>query len=947
MRNLLLSLMAMSFAVSAAQESVCINGDWQFRYAPGPRQADSIAASGFYDPERPARGFTTVKVPSCWAVQGFEEPVYREFKDAPHSEGFYLRHFRVPRSFAGKRVLLHFGGVWASAEVWLNGRWVGRHDSGFTSFSYDVTGHVSADADNLLAVRVRQVYPGYVCDTYDDWSLGGIYRDVTLEAMPAKRWIDAVRVVTDFDKDYRDADLKMKVMVIDRHKNTLPGNYRSPGQPYVLRFTLLDAGGDTVQTVERRVAAHTSTGRETAVTMRVAEPRQWNAEHPYLYTLRVELVEPDGVSQASVQCIGFREVTTDGGVLRVNGRPVKLRGVNHHDEYPDVGRATTREHWLRDLRLMKAANINYVRTAHYQHAKGFIELCDSIGMYVGGEVSLGGAGGMAVDPGFTAGSMLRTVETVERDVNNPSVIYWSVGNEDALTGMYLRAARVVKALDGTRPILLPWNADGSLPEEIDIRAPHYWTAGEYDSLAATSDRPVITTEYTHAFGTDRFGGLADRWRALTSHPAGAGGAVWMWADQGIKTPTRRDEKRYGGIVKDDPYLRISSNGWDGIVDSYRNTTRDYLELKAVYAPVRPACGSVDIADGADTALIAVRNDYDFTPLGSVRVAWTLCKDGQRLDSATVRADAAPHSLGLVKVPLGRLGAVGRGETAYVLIVFADSLGREIGRNSVELKPASYAEGKPAAAAAAPSVADNGDELSVRAGDMEYVFSRATGMPVSVSKGGTKVMGAMRPTVWHKFNEGDMTIRGRKFAKGVSPDKLVPGKAELTVARDSGCIVLRSVVAYVTNDSNRLEADVRYRIDGSGRMAVEYSIATDFQTNMLPLVGLQAAMSPGTTLERWFGLGPCDTHPNKREAAVMGLWDGRNAYGTKQMRWAEVGNGGLTVRLTAPGHLVRDASSPDVLRFATRVLCRPEKGRLKEPGVRLPSKGTYNGTLCIE
>ena len=250
----------MSFAVSAAQESVCINGDWQFRYAPGPRQADSIAASGFYDPARPARGFTTVKVPSCWAVQGFEEPVYREFKDAPHSEGFYLRHFRVPRSFAGKRVLLHFCGVWASAEVWLNGRWVGRHDSGFTSFSYDVTGHVSADADNLLAVRVRQVYPGYVCDTYDDWSLGGIYRDVTLEAMPAKRWIDAVRVVTDFDKDYRDADLKMKVMVIDRHKNTLPGNYRSPGQPYVLRFTLLDAGGDTVQTVERRVAAHTRPG---------------------------------------------------------------------------------------------------------------------------------------------------------------------------------------------------------------------------------------------------------------------------------------------------------------------------------------------------------------------------------------------------------------------------------------------------------------------------------------------------------------------------------------------------------------------------------------------------------------------------------------------------------------------------------------------------------------
>ena len=947
MRNLLLALMSVSCVVSAAQESVCINGDWQFRYASNQRQADSIASSGFYEPGRIAQGFTTVKVPSCWAVQGFEEPVYREFKDAPPSEGFYIKRFRVPRSFAGKRVLLRFGGVWASAEVWLNGRWIGRHDSGFTSFAYDVTGKVSADKDNMLAVRVRQVYPGYVCDTYDDWSLGGIYRDVTLEAQPAKRWIDAVRVVTDFDKDYRDADLMMKVMVMDNNKNTLPGNYRSPGRPYMLRFTLLDAGGNTVQTVERQVAAHTSTGRETAVTMRVASPKQWNAEHPYLYTLRVELVEPDGVSQTKVQRVGFREVSTDGGVLCINGRPVKLRGVNHHDEYPDVGRATTREHWLQDLRLMKAANINYVRAAHYQHAKGFIELCDSLGMYVGGEVSLGGAGGMALDPGFTAASMLRTVETVERDANNPSIIYWSVGNEDALTPMYLRAAKVVKALDCTRPILLPWNADADLPEEIDIRAPHYWTADEYDSLAATSTRPVITTEYTHAYGTDRFGGLADRWRALTSHPAGAGGAVWMWADQGIKTPTRRDETKYGRIVKDDPYLWINTNGWDGIVDSYRNITRDYLELKAVYAPVRLANDCIRLTAGADTALVAVRNDYDFTPLSSVSIAWTLCKDGRRLDSATVSIDAAPHSKGLVRVPLGRLGSVRRGETAYVVVAFADSLGHEIGRNSVELLPATYNDAAASAAVSAPAVTDNGSEVSIKAGSMEYSFSRTTGMPVSISKNGKKMMEAMRPVVWHKFNDGDMTIKGRKFVKGVSPDKLTPSVTSFTVDKDGDCVVLKSSANYVANDSNRLAADMEYRIYGSGRMAVQYSVATCFQTNMLPLVGLQAAMSPDVSLDGWFGLGPADTHPNKQAAAVLGLWSGHNAHGTKQMRWAEVTGGGQRVRVTAPGHLVRDASSPDVLRFASQVLCRPEKGRLKEPGTRLPAKGRYSGTLSIE
>ena len=107
------------------------------------------------------------------------------------------------------------------------------------------------------------------------------------------------------------------------------------------------------------------------------------------------------------------------------------------------------------------------------------------------------------------------------------------------------------------------------------------------------------------------------------------------------------------------------------------------------------------------------------------------------------------------------------------------------------------------------------------------------------------------------------------------------------------------------------------------------------------------MSPDVSLDGWFGLGPADTHPNKQAAAVLGLWSGHNAHGTKQMRWAEVTGGGQRVRVTAPGHLVRDASSPDVLRFATQVLCRPEKGRLKEPGTRLPAKGRYSGTLSIE
>lgn len=947
MRKLILSLMAMTSMASAAQERICINGEWLFRYACDTRQADSIYGTGFYKPDYDAAGFRPVRVPSCWAVQGYEEPVYREFKTSPHSEGFYIRRFAVPQSFGGRRILLHFGGVWASAEVWVNGEWTGRHDSGYTSFAYDVTGKLKAGKENTIAVRVRQVYPYYRCDTFDDWSLGGIYRDVTLESMPPKRWIDDVRIVTDFDDNYRDADLRVKVMVSDRHKNTLPGNYVSPGNPYVLRLTLTDADGNVVARKDRNVKSHTATGRETTETIHVDTPRQWNAESPYLYDLRVDLVENGTVAQTYSHKVGFREISTKGGVFRINGKAVKLRGVNHHDEYPDAGRATTREHWLRDLQMMKAGNVNYVRAAHYQHAKGFIEMCDSIGMYVGGEVSLGGAGDMMDDPGFTAGVMLRTVETVKRDLNNASIVYWSVGNEDPFTTAHLDAVKTVKALDGTRPVLLPWNADDTLPEEIDILAPHYWSAAEYDSLCSGSSRPVISTEYTHAYGESRFGSLDRRWKAISARPTGAGAAVWMWADQGIHTPTLRDEKIYGSIVKDDKHLRINSNGWDGVVSSYRKPTRDYAELKAVYSPVRIATDSITMKPGEKSIFVPIVNNYDFTRLDAVNMRWALYKDGRQLAAGTGKADAAPHSTGSLSVPVSKLGTLKEGETAYIIIAFTGADGSEITRECVELVDGRTRADSRKASGKAPTVTDNGKTVTVKAGKAEYVFNRTTGTLESMKKGNKPVVGNIRPSVWHKLNDGDMTIKNRKFAKGVSLEKLAASVRSFKAESTPEGVIVTSVADYAANDSNRLAAHFVYHIYNDGKMTLDYTLDTDFQTSYLPLAGVQATLPSADALKQWFGLGPDDSHFNKRSASVLGLWDGKLSFGTKLIRWAETGNGAGASRISAPCHLVRDTESPSVVRFATRVLGRCEKGRLKEPGEPLPSKGTYTGTLTIE
>lgn len=940
MKNILSYLLLAASLSAHAQSSVTLNKGWKFFYAKNVNQADSLAATGFEQPGYNAASFKPTPVPSCWAVLGYEEPIYREFAPDQTSEGFYLLKFTTPAGYDSKRVLLNFGGVWNSAEVWLNGERLGRHDSGFTSFAYNITGKLNKDGENVLAVRVRQVYPGYKTDTYDDWSLGGIYRDVTLDAMPAKRWIDKVTVLTSFSNDYHDGVLTLRTIVADTSKNTRPGNYPSPSSPYQLHITLKDQVGNTMADRTLNVNARASSSHETTEQIVVKDVKQWNAETPNLYALTIELMEKGKPTQTYRHKIGFREITTSGGVLRINGKPVKLRGVNRHDEWPTVGRATTREHWIKDIKMMKEANINYIRACHYQHAKGFIETCDSMGMYVGSEVSLGGAGGMMYDPSYSQAVMLRSVETVERDLNNPSIIYWSVGNEDPFTAMHLQAIRAIKGLDKTRPVLMPWNADETLPKEIDILAPHYWTAHEYDSIAAHSDRPIITTEYTHAYGTKRFGGLYDRWHALTKHPSGAGGAIWMWADQGLRTPVKKDMKRYGSIEKDDPYLRVSTAGWDGITDSYRRPTRDYYETKAVYCPVYPETDSIDLRKADKQINISIYNGQDFTDLNEVSIDWSLCIDGRTLRNGQTTLNAAPHTSATLTIPASNVKTKA-GETAYVLLVFKNAKGEEMGRRTVDIIT-SVPQAK-----TSKVVATETDKLiNVKNGSTVYTFSKTTGALTSVSQKGKTLLTGLRPAVWHQLDDGDYIIKNRKFAKGQSPEDYKTTVRNVRLVNDGQQTIVEVTADYLVNDSNHMAATYTYTFDGS-KMRLDYALTPHFQCSQLPLVGMAVKMSSPKALKQWFGLGPDDAWGNKRTGVVLGLWNAAKSVGTKEMRWLELNDGTQKLRISSNGWLLHDNAADSEIRIAAKVLGRSEKGRLNDEEYQLPSGKTYHGTISIE
>jgi beta-galactosidase len=976
MKNLVLpSIFALAAigATAAAAElpaPISLDGEWRFHLAPGAEAAEAFTK--FHDEKFDAAAFVPIAVPSNWNMLGFEDPYY---VNGTESEGFYLRTFEVPKAAEGRRALLHFDGVWQSAEVWLNGQRLGRHDSGFTAFAFDATAALKPGAVNRIAVRVRQRTQTFKFDANDDWALAGIYRGVRLSFTPKEWWIENVEAVTDFDALFRDADLRLRVHVMRNER----ADYYVPSPPVVVRATVSTREGVVV--ARDNISATVTNGhngRDVAMTVRVVQPAPWTAETPNLYDLKIELVRDETVLHSWSDRIGFREVSTAGGVLRVNGQTVRLRGVARHDQHPDVGRATRPEHWLEDIKLMKAANINAVRTAHYPPAEGFIRLCDEMGLYVVDEIPFGFGGDRMNDPALAEGAFLRVYETVARDRNRPSVIVWSLGNEDPFTALHLAALRALKGLDSTRPVLAPFHAEDELPPEIDILAPHYWKAAEFDRGVARATRPLMPTEYTHALGPDDFGGLQDRWDAITRHPSGAGGFIWVWADQGLRRSTKGrevvgplDKAKYtregNELVRlkdagpDAIYDAHGNFGTDGIVDPDRAPQVDYWETKAVYAPVRLLVDRVAFERGQPSVALPVRNDYDFTDLASLRVTWKVLRDGAELAAGDTRVTAAPHTLAALTIPTTSIAADARAGAYYVHVGFLDAQGTEITRRSVILGDLPDPQKTEAAAKSAVAVKAQGDSVVITAGTARYEFDARAGVLVSAELAGNKVVQGSDLVVWRTATLCEHNVLDRKpvqrdwdsFLQGMKPSA-----RSWNVAGTPQYARVTTTVEYRQDEKNSVEVDYVYLVQANGALRVDYTVKPHVDVESLTEIGVELQTGSALRDVTWLGLGTRESLPNRMSAALFGQWstpvDGVDARGTKSgVEWLRCGLGGgaeLKVTGVTAFRLGQDATGAQRLRLLSEVAGAWVKGGPPERAewrLDLAEGRTFHGSLELQ
>ena len=602
-----------------------LNGQWKFRWTKTPEER----IKDFYRTDYDASSWKTLAVPANWEVNGYGTPIYVSagfpFKIDPprvtsepkkewttyverNPTGQYRRTFTLPASWDNGQTFLRFEGVMSAFYVWVNGKKVGYSQGSMEPSEFNITPYINR-GENQIAIEVYKYSDGSYLEDQDFWRFGGIHRDVLLYHTPDVR-LSNVAVRADANG----------LLQINPQFSVFKGQ---TGEGFRFIATLYDGeipvGCDTVSASEVLDLQHKAARMNewfpqrgyrkfNRMEMKVKNPRLWSAEHPSLYTLRLQLQDDKGQAIEQVnQKVGFRTIEIKDGQLLVNGQAIKIRGVNRHEHDPHTARVMSEALMLKDLRLMKEANINAVRTSHYPNCPRWYELCDSIGMYVMDEADIeshGLRGTLASTPDWHAAYLDRIVRMAERDKNFPCIFFWSLGNESGYGPNFAAASAWLHEFDPTRPVHYEGAQGDPDPKTVDVISRFYprvmdeylnpgipegsdkeraenarWERLLEIANRTNDNRPVLTSEYAHSMG-NALGNFNEYWEEMLSHKRMLGGFIWDWADQGIM---RGDSVFYGGDFGDKPNLHAFC--MNGIVMCDRSLTPKYYEVQHIYGQV--------------------------------------------------------------------------------------------------------------------------------------------------------------------------------------------------------------------------------------------------------------------------------------------------------------------------------------------------------------------------
>ena len=858
------------------KEIVSLDGQWYFHWSrkPEERPAD------FYRENYDVSQWGKIAVPGNWQMQGYGTPIYINInypfvKARPsvtaeppqdwtayenrNPVGSYVQFFDVTKEMLQQNLILHFGGVHSAFYVWVNGKRVGYSQNSMSPAEFDVTKYVKA-GKNKLAVEVYRWSDGSYLEDQDMWRLSGIFRPVQLWVRPQTHICD-YKVTSDLNSDFSQATIHANISLCQTGKKAAKD----------LRVVFKMDGRELVGNVKSLLAGDTTT---VALNLPLEHPRLWSAEKPNLYPFSIELQDMKGAAIEHFDYhLGVKKVEIVGEVFKINGKNVKLRGVNRHDHHPRTGRYVDDATYELDIRLMKQANVNFLRTSHYPDREYLYELCDRYGIYVMDEANHETHGygyanrEMGEDPEFKDAHVDRATSLVQRDRNHPCVILWSLGNEGAVGPNIEAMYNKVKELDTTRPPFFDSDHRYS-----DIYDDSYLYPDELRERAQrVTDKPFMMREYAHAMGNS-MGNLQEYWDVVYADSSICGLAVWDWVDQGIAKPIDGSPLRpssklqkeadefwaYGGDFGDKP-----NDGpfcINGLIAPDRTPHPHYYEVQYVYQPLKFVYedGNVRIINrDFFTDVDEYEYTYEFLADGKVRETGGLTLQGNTLIFPSIQAPV-----------------VGGGPFPELSIYVEARLkedkpwaqkGYVVAREQFVTKPSSF----PTTLTGTPAESRQEDGGVLVTTNQGSVMIDNTGAITSWMVDGKQMLQApLEPYFWKPENDNQGAAG---FARRVA---VWQEAATQRTVHSYRAEVDESTLKIVYDISLPIGADLTltYAFTAEGRIMVNMDyIPTATDIPLMPKFGMRMRLPADYTDINYYGRGPWENYPDRKGSAFLGRY----------------------------------------------------------------------------
>lgn len=930
-----------------------LDGIWKFNWVPTPEERPK----DFYRPEYDVSAWDDIKVPGCWNVQGLQKdgsmkygvPVYvnqpvifyhevkegdwregvmRKPKDEryttykyPNEVGSYRRSFVLTTGWHQnhtKDVFVNFDGVDSFFYLWINGKYVGFSKNSRNTASFNITPYLNQSGENVLAVEVYRSCDGSFLESQDMFRLPGIFRSVYLTAMPKVQISDLVVRTTKLSKD--EATISIDGTFANKSDKKQKGL-----KVYYSIYPVKLYSDECTDPVKKAEVPVTDNGQLSTVNCQLLmdNPHPWSAEAPYRYVLVAELKDKKGkLLDCTSTYFGIRTVEIKdtpasedefglaGRYFYVNGRPVKLKGVNRHETNPTLGHAITREQMLEEVMLMKRGNINHVRLSHYSNDPYWYYLADKYGLYLEDECNIEsheyyyGKESLSHPKEWKAAHVARNMEMVHAHVNHPSIVIWSLGNEAGPGENFKAAYDAIKTFDTSRPVQYERNND-----IVDMGSNQYPSVAWVQQVAkGKSDvkYPYHISEYAHSMGNS-LGNLADYWQAMESTNYFCGAAIWDWVDQAIDTYTKDGRKYmgYGGDHGDWPNDGMFC--MNGIMLPDLTPKPQYYEVKKVYQNVGVTLNEVKEENGEMIADFTIFNKNYFEPISSRDydiVAYTVL-DGEKIGDVPIslHEDIQPRKSVRCYCPVNEY-VIGQGE--YFLNVefrlkedkpwakkgYVQMAEQLFVRNTLR-----YSSGYQIGVL---QLSEEGEKTMVSGKDFNVTFDNTTGSLCGMQYGGKTILrdsplqlSAFRAPVdndnWARdqwFQQGLYDLRHKAIGKP-NIEKTPEGPVSITYtvvsqAKGRGGVKYRpgkagqpyESVAEATGEGEHVSFTTTqtYAIYPDGTVVLASSIITSNPDLALPRLGYEVKLPSQFNQYAYYGRGPLNNYNDRKTGSFIGFYE---------------------------------------------------------------------------